>query len=300
MSAANPGSPSRQVTEAGELAGVVAVVTGASTGIGLACAEELVRAGAAVVLCARGAARLDAAAASLVATGTRVRAIPADVSVPAEVARVFTAADEWGGATAVVHAAAILGPIGPMVGTDPGRWFEAIRVNLLGTQIVAAEGARRMMTRACRGAIVLFSGGGGGYAFPNYTAYACSKVAVVRLAETLAQELAPHGIRVNSLAPGFVATRMHEETLRAGEVAGKEYLERTRAELAKGGTPASVAARAVRFLVSPRAAGITGRFVSAPWDGWERWPEHRAEFEALPELFTLRRIVPKDRGKDWQ
>ncbi len=300
MAAANPDPPSRQVTEAGELSGAVAVVTGASTGIGLACAEELGRAGAALVLCARGAEQLDAAAASLQAAGARVQALPADVSVPADVARVFAAADAWGGATAVVHAAAILGPIGPMVGADPERWFEAIRVNLLGTQLVAAEGARRMIAKSQGGSMVLFSGGGGGYPFPNYSAYACSKVAVVRLAETLAQELAPHGIRVNALAPGFVATQMHEETLRAGEAAGRDYLERTRAELARGGTPASVAARAVRFLLSPRAVGITGRFVSAPWDGWERWPEHRAELEASPELFTLRRIVPRDRGKDWQ
>ncbi len=293
-------STPNQADPAGELTGSTAVVTGGSTGIGLACAEELVRAGAAVVLCARGAAQLEAAAAALARDGARrVRVVTADVSIPEDVGRVFDAADEWGGATAVVHAAGVLGPIGPMIGVDPTEWFNTIQVNLFGTHLVAREAACRMIQRGQHGAMVLFSGGGGGYAFPNYSAYACSKVAVVRMAETLAEELAPHGIRVNCLAPGFVATRMHEATLRAGDAAGRDYLVRTKAELEKGGTPASLAARATRFLLSARAAGITGRFVSAPWDDWEHWPEHLAELDGS-ELFTLRRVVPRDRGKDWQ
>jgi NAD(P)-dependent dehydrogenase (short-subunit alcohol dehydrogenase family) len=278
---------------------VVAVVTGGSTGIGLACAEELARAGASLVICARSAVQLEAAAASLAGSRAKVRTVRADVSLADDVAGVFEAADGWGGATALVHAAAVLGPIGAMVGVDSAAWFETIRINLLGTQLVAGEAARRMIAKQRAGAMVLFSGGGGGYAFPNYTAYACSKAAVVRLAETLALELAPHGIRVNSLAPGFVATRMHEATLRAGESSGSEYLERTRMELMRGGTPASVAARATRFLLSPRAAGITGRFVAAPYDGWEHWPEWLDKI-AGSDLFTLRRIVPRDRGMDWQ
>ena len=300
MGVANRVSTHDQVDPASELTGRIAVVTGGSTGIGLACAEELARAGASVVLCARGAVQLEAAARAVAKEGARrVRVVSADVSVPDDVDRVFDAADEWGGATAIVHAAAILGPIGPMVSVDPGKWFDALRVNLFGTHLVVREGARRMIDRGQQGAVVLFSGGGGGYAFPNYSAYACSKVAVVRLAETLAEELAPYGIRVNCLAPGFVATRMHEATLRAGDAAGREYLLRTKAELERGGTPASLAARATRFLLSARAAGITGRFVSAPWDDWEHWPEHIAELDGS-DLFTLRRIVPRDRGKDWQ
>jgi 3-oxoacyl-[acyl-carrier protein] reductase len=147
------------------------------------------------------------------------------------------------------------------------------------------------------GSIVLLAGGGAATPFPNYTAYACSKIALVRFAETVALELAVHQIRVNAVAPGFVATRLHEQTLLAGTLAGP-FLEATRAELAKGGVPPSVAAKAIAFLLSDRAAEISGRFLAAPYDDWERWPEHLAEIQGS-DLFTLRRIVPRDRGKAW-
>ncbi len=281
--------------------GSTAVVTGGSMGIGLACARELVRAGARVVLCARGAEALERAAVELrdEAAGAAVRTVAADVASARDVERVLDAADKWGGADGLVHAAAVLGPIGPAIDVEPEAWFEAVRVNLLGTLLMAQSACRRMIRRSRGGSIVLFSGGGAATPFPNYTAYATSKVAVVRFAETLALEVAPYGIRVNALAPGFVATRMHDATLAAGEAAGLAYLERTKAELARGGVPPELAARAAAFLLSPRAEGITGRLLAAPWDDWARWPEHREEIQG-GDLFTLRRIVPRDRGKDWQ
>jgi 3-oxoacyl-[acyl-carrier protein] reductase len=186
-----------------------------------------------------------------------------------------------------------------VVKVDPAAWFDAIRVNLFGTFQVAREACRRMIDRKTRGSIVLMSGGGAATPFPNYTAYACGKVAVVRFTETLAAEVAQHGIRVNCVAPGFVATRLHDQTLAAGAALAGGFVEKTKTELAKGGVPVSVPARAVAFLLSSNAAGITGRFVAAPYDGWAEWPSH-LEAIAGSDVFTLRRIVPRDRGMDWQ
>ncbi len=145
----------------------------------------------------------------------------------------------------------------------------------------------------------MFSGGGASGPFPNYSAYACSKVAVVRLTETIAQELAPE-IEVNCLAPGFVLTRIHRQTLEAGSRAGQEFFEKTKTLLEEGGgVPATVAAEACAFLVSDAAKGITGKFVAAAYDDYRAWPLHLEELRDS-DLFTLRRTLPRDRGLDWQ
>ena len=269
-------------------------------GIGFACAEEILRCGGGVVICARGESQLATALEKLsTLPGARVRAVRADVTSARDVACLLDAAQGLGGLDGVVHAAGVYGPIGPVVKVDPVAWFEAIRVNLFGTFLVAREACRCMIDQGVAGSIVLMSGGGAATPFPNYTAYACGKVGVARFTETLALEVAQHGIRVNCVAPGFVATRLHEQTLAAGEELAGSFVEKTQAELAKGGVPASVPARAAAFLLSSRAVGITGRFVAAPYDGWEKWPD-RVEQIAGSDVFTLRRIVPRDRGMDWQ
>lgn len=269
-------------------------------GIGFAVAEHIARAGARVVICARGRERLAEAATALRGMGdVPVLAVRADVAQSADVERLFAAAAEFGTVSGVVHCAAVLGPIGSLVDVDPEAWLETVRINLFGAALVTRAACRQMIAAANGGSIVLLSGGGAGGPFPNFTAYACSKAAVVRFTETVALEMEPHRIRVNCVGPGLVATRMQDQTLAAGAAAGRAYLEKTKAELAQGGVSPAVAARAVRFLLSARAADITGRFVAAPYDGYEGWPDHGAEIRDS-DLFTLRRIVPRDRGMDWQ
>ncbi|HUK22882.1 MAG TPA: SDR family oxidoreductase [Gemmatimonadales bacterium] len=285
------------------LEGKTVVVTGGSMGIGYVCAEEIVSAGGAVVICARGERDLDSARDRLARLpGAVVHGVRADVTAQRDLDCVLDAAVGVPGHAlhGVVHCAGIYGPIGPAVAVDPEAWLEAIRVNLFGTFLVARSVCRRLIDSGVRGSLVLLSGGGAATPFPNYTAYACAKVGVVRFTETLAQETAEYGIRVNCVAPGLVATRLHDQTLAAGDArAGKSFHEKTKAELARGGVPASVAARAAVFLLSERAAQITGRFLAAPYDSWDAWPDHANQF-AGSDLFTLRRIVPRDRGMDWQ
>jgi len=281
------------------LEGHVIVITGGSMGIGYACALEAKRCGADVAIAARGTDELEAAAIRLRDGGAgRVVAVATDVTDPTAVRALFDAAEEIGSLTGVVHAAGVYGPIGSVPQTDPVAWLDAVRVNLFGTYVVAREACARLIRAGTGGSIVLLAGGGAAGPFPNYTAYAVSKAGVVRLAETLAMEMADHRVRVNAIAPGFVATRLHQETIAAGpEFAGNFYAE-TRERLEKS-VPVEVAARAAAFLLSATSASITGRFVAAPYDDWERWPEHSEEI-APSDLFTLRRIVPRDRGKSWQ
>lgn len=300
------------------------LVTGGSSGIGLEVARQLLARGARVMLVARGEARLGEAQATLESEfgSGQVYSHPADVTSPDAIDQALDLLEEHcGPLTTLVHAAGVLGAIGPLVDTDPLAWFEVVRINLLGTMVVARQCARRILLRGLaappqapvptqessasnahvhpsRARFVLFSGGGAATPFPHYTAYACAKAGVVRLAETLALELAPQGIAVNALAPGMVATPMHQATLDAGSRAGEAYLHKTEQLLAQGGFDIGRAAAAAVFLASDAAEGIAGRLLAAPWDAWETWPEHREAFAS--DIFTLRRIVPRDRGMAWQ
>jgi NAD(P)-dependent dehydrogenase (short-subunit alcohol dehydrogenase family) len=271
------------------LAGRGVLVTGGSRGIGRACAEAALEAGARVVIVGRDAGRLQGTEAELRERhGDRVWSRAADVADADGVdVLVAWAVEHLGGIDGLVHAAGVMGPVGPSSEQSPEEWWGAVRVNLLGTFLVVRAVGRVM---SAGGRMAVLSGGGATSPFPNFSAYAAGKAAVVRLVETLAHEWAGR-IEVNALAPGFVATDIHQATLEAGESAGVEYLERTRRELESGGVPAELAGRAAVFLLSDRAAGITGRLLAAPWDEWWRWPERRSEI-AAGDLYTLRRIVP--------
>ena len=281
------------------LRGKSILVTGGSMGIGFECARTCLAAGARVMIAARGVDALERAREQLAreAGESAVAMTHVDVGDVASVDRLFATFEQsFGRCDGVVHAAGVYGPIGPITELDPGAWWETLQINLFGTFLVARRAARGMRANG-GGRIVLLSGGGAAGPFPNYTAYATGKAGVVRLTETIAQELAPD-IEVNCVAPGFVATRLHQQTLEAGELAGS-FLEKTRAELARGGVPASVGAACAAFLVSDAARGITGKFVAAPYDGYRAWPEYLAELRDT-DIFTLRRILPRERGMSWQ
>jgi 3-oxoacyl-[acyl-carrier protein] reductase len=268
------------------LAGRRELVTGGSMGIGRAVAEALASAGAEVIVAARTADAVEETVAAL--GGPPHAGVAFDVSSPEGWDRALKLVEERGGLDGLVAAAGTLGPIGAIDEIPPADFDRTIAVNLFGTML----GLHRCMPllAARGGAAVTFSGGGGTSPLARYDAYAASKAAVVRLTENVAVAARERGVRINSISPGFVATRMHQETLAAGpERVGGEYYERTRRDLEQGGVPASVAAEMACFLLSDEAAGITGKLLSAPWDPW-RDEAFRARLRADPDLATLRRI----------
>ena len=138
------------------------------------------------------------------------------------------------------------------------------------------------------GKIINLSGGGAVDPRPNFSAYAASKAAVVRFTETLAAEVAAHGIDVNAIAPGAIDTDMLREGIAAGDAAGDEAEELRQIARQGGQDPDRAAALAVH-LASAATDGLTGRLISAQWDDWENL-DPRAVMET--DLFTLRRISP--------
>jgi NAD(P)-dependent dehydrogenase (short-subunit alcohol dehydrogenase family) len=260
------------------------LITGGSMGIGRAVAEELAAHGAELVLVARGEKDLQAMIAALPGDGHQ--AVAMDVTDTVAWAGLIAGLDRL---DALVAAAGVLGPVGPVEDYAADDFMRALEINLLGT-VAAVRYCLPLIRTADAGAIVTFSGGGATGPLPRYDAYAASKAAVVRLTENWARDLAGEEIRVNAVAPGFVATRIHEATLAAGpDAAGADYFARTERDLADGGVPATEAAQLVRVLVDPEQTRFSGKVISAQWDPW-RDPEFRDRLAADPDLATLRRI----------
>src|SRR5262249_41368175 len=133
---------------------------------------------------------------------------------------------------------------------------------------------------------------------PRVTAYAASKAAIVRFAESLAEDLREHKIDVNALAPGGLNTQMLDQLLAAGpEKVGASLYQRMVKQKAEGGTSPDVGAAAAVWLGSSASDGITGKLLSAIWDPWESLPEHLDDLKG--DVYTLRRIVPADRKMSW-
>ncbi len=284
------------------LSGRAAVITGASEGLGLEIAHGYVRAGASVLLCARTRETLERAERDVRAAaqpGQQILAVVADVSNPADVDRVAShALRHFAQVHALVNNAGVYGPLGSIESIDWAEWARAVEINLYGS-VLMTRALIPHFKRHRYGKIVQLSGGGATSPLPRISAYAASKAAVVRFAESIALEVAPFGIDVNSIAPGALNTRMMDELLEAGPAAvGEDFYSRMTKIAADGGTPLARGAELAVFLASADSDGITGRLLSAVWDHWRDLPARRDALNGT-DVYTLRRIVPADRGLDW-
>ena len=279
-----------------------AVITGANQGLGLEIARAYVRAGANVFLCARDAGLLEKAgkeALSVAAPGQTVCFLPGDVSKPADAEKIVAAAlGSFPRLHILVNNAGIYGPMGPSEEVDWQEWVRAVEINLLGSVLMCRAVVPHFRQHGY-GKIIQLSGGGATNPLPRISAYAASKAAVVRYAETLGEELRSFGIDVNSIAPGALNTRMMDELLAAGpEKVGSAFHERMLKLKEQGGTPLERGASLAVFLGSAASDGITGKLISAAWDPWEKLPGHLSDLRNT-DVYTLRRVVPKDRGMPW-
>jgi NAD(P)-dependent dehydrogenase (short-subunit alcohol dehydrogenase family) len=280
-----------------------AIVTGASQGLGLAIARRYVEAGASVLICARGELALQKALSELRAValpGQSVVALPADVSRAADVTAVVeTAQRELGRLQILVNNAGIVGPSGPLESVDWHEWVRAIEINLLGS-VLLCRALLPHFKQAAYGKIIQLSGGGATNPLPGLSAYAASKAAIIRFAETLAEETREHHIDVNAVAPGALNTRILDEFIAAGpEKVGRAFHDRALQCKRDGGVPLSKGADLAVFLGSAASDGITGKLLSAVWDPWQTLPEHLSELRST-DVYTLRRIVPEDRALRWR
>lgn len=195
----------------------VAVVTGASRGLGRAYAAALAEAGAAVALVARGAMELGSFARELSSVGHRVISIAADVTDDDAVQRAANhVLSVFGGVDLLVNSAGVGMPMGPFADAAIERWWRTIEVNVKGPALWSRALLPSMMRRRS-GRIINLASIAGTRAIANWSAYTTSKTALIRLSETLALEGAASGVRVFPIHPGTVRTPMTQEALDSDE-----------------------------------------------------------------------------------
>lgn len=284
------------------LTGRAALVTGANRGLGLEIAQAFVAAGGSVMLCARDAAPLEAAGRLVAALGGKGQSViwrTCDVTNSEQVfAVVRQSIDEFGGLQILVNNAGVYGPFGPIENVDWTEWVRAIEINLLGSVLPIRAVLPHFKDRGY-GKIIQISGGGATNPLPRISAYAASKAAVVRFAETVAEECRDFKIDVNSIAPGLLNTRLLDEVIAAGvEKVGEQFHSRMVRQKEQGGSSIVHAAELAVFLASQASDGITGKLISALWDDWPAWPAHIEELWRS-DIYTLRRIAGRDRGASW-
>jgi len=234
----------------------VALVTGASSGLGLQFARALSDNGAAVALVARRADRLKSLQNEIEEKGGRAVAIEADVTDHAAVVRAFDAAEKAFGTVTILVNNAGIAHGGRAVEMPPEEWRKVLSTNLDAVFFWAQEAARRLLAAKKQGAIVNIASVLGLAVSKGAVAYATAKAGVVQVTRALAVELAFKGVRVNAIAPGWFVTEMNHEYLtgEAGTAIKREI------PMGRFGNPGDLDG-ALLLLVSDAGSYITGATV---------------------------------------
>ena len=234
----------------------VAIVSGASRGIGAAIAEAYAQAGAKVVVSSRKLEGVEAVATKIKAAGGDVLPVAAHVGKePQREALITQTIEHFGQVDVLVNCAGTNPYFGPMINIDEGAYFKTFEVNLQGAYELSRAVARHLIDRKTPGAIVNIASVAGLRASPLQGVYGMTKAAMIAMTRNYALELGPSGIRVNAIAPGLIETKL------AGAILASETVVdsiKQRAALGRIGQPDEIAGAAL-FLASDAASYVTGQ-----------------------------------------
>lgn len=261
------------------------LITGAGRGIGKRLAIAFASAGAHVGLLARSKAEIDLAHLEIEHAGGASIRLQCDVrdhlQVPAAVERM---SQQFGPVQILICAHGSFGAIGPLATAEPAAWADAVHTNVVGTMHVCRAVLPEMIARRW-GKVVLLTGPGAEGPRPNFSAYSACQAALVRFAETLAEEVRDSNVQVNCMNPGATYTSLTDDILRAEELAGWKEVQDASHIRTNGGTPPEKQVQLTQFLCSERSNHISGKLIGVG-DDWKKLEHHNAH----AEIYTLRRL----------
>lgn len=243
------------------LNGKVAIVTGGGTGIGKGISRSLAEAGARVAIAQPTLEKAELAADELRSEGYDILPLTVDVSSRSRASEMISKTlERWDRIDILVNNAAVTGgkAAAPFLDLTDEMLARTIDVNLKGTFIVSQEAARKMIGRG--GSIIHISSVGAYAAQEGASVYCATKAALLGLTKSMALELAPHGIRVNAIAPGDIQTERNQDITNALKERGVKGDYFRRVPIGRRGTPAEIGPTAV-FLASDDASYITGETI---------------------------------------
>jgi len=280
----------------------VAIVTGASRGLGYEIAKYFLKYGSNLVICSRNHIEIKKVYEKLNRFRTKNQTIlyaVTDVSSYDQVKKLINITiKKFKRIDILINNAGIYGPKGDIEKISWSEWVKAIEINLFGS-VQLCRAVIPHFKKKNKGKIIQLSGGGAASPLPLISSYAVSKAAVVRFVENLSEELKNYKIDVNAVAPGPLNTGMLEEIIKAGpKKVGKNFYNKSVKQKKIGGTSFNKVCELILFLGSKYSNGISGKLISALWDDWKNWPNYK-ELLQNSDAYTLRRIVGKERGFQW-
>ena len=280
----------------------VAIVTGASAGLGFEISKYFLKYGASLIICSSNSKNIRKAFNKLkkiIKNNQKIFYKTTDVSSSKQIKDLIKFSfKKFRKIDILVNNAGIYGPKGNIEKVNWSDWVKTIEVNLFGS-VLLCKSLIPHFKKNKKGKIIQLSGGGAASPVPNISGYAVSKAGIVRFVENLSSELKGFNIDINEVAPGAVNTNMLNEVLKAGpKKIGSYYYKKALIQKKEGGSPIKEACDLVLFLASKYSNGINGKLLSALWDDWKNLPSHK-DILKKSDIFSIRRITAKDRGFLW-